>query len=76
MIVCDRCKDPRKPVGELALVIVKPDPDSGRVRPKELKSRRVDLCTACAEVVWPAISKAYDAECDLPGARDESPPTS
>lgn len=52
MRVCDNCRDVSKPVSELRLAVLKPDPSSGRVRPEELRSTELDLCADCVDAVW------------------------
>ena len=55
MRVCDHCHNIHKPVVELKLAIIKPDPSSGRVKPDELKTVPMELCQDCIGIVWSSV---------------------
>lgn len=55
-----------KPIVASDLGVTRPDPNSGRVRPKEVWSVRVDLCDDCMSSVQLKLIEAYDLVCGLP----------
>jgi hypothetical protein len=61
MRVCDCCRDMTKPVVELYLAILKPDSDSNRIRPKPIKSRDLEICESCVQVLWDSVLTAISS---------------
>lgn len=60
MRICDVCKDLSKPVLDLRLTILKPDPDSTRVKPQELRTADIEICEDCVAPIWSSVTASLE----------------
>jgi len=60
MRVCDHCRDLDKPVSGVQLLMIKPNPDNGRVKPEQVcEPLEAELCADCSPAIWAKMSESF-----------------